>query len=70
MIFTPFTPSPTIGKMPMSEVYRSIISSSNNNIINVSNDNRDIYYISGRDFPPLPAALLEYNESMHYVLYI
>ena len=23
-----------------------------------------------RDFPPLPTALLEYNESMHYVLYI
>ena len=58
--------------MPMSEVYRSIIisSSSNNNVIDVSNDSRDTYYISGRDFPPLPAALLEYNESMHYVLYV
>ena len=58
--------------MPMSEVYRSIIisSSSSNSTINVSNDNRDTYYISGRDFPPLPAALLEYGESMRYVLYI
>ena len=58
--------------MPMSEVYTSIIinNSSSSDIMNVSNDSRDIYYISGRDFPPLPAALLEYNESMHYVLYI
>ena len=55
-----------------SEAYRSIIisSSGSGNIINVSNGNRDTYYISGRGFPPLPAALLEYNESMHYVLYV
>ena len=58
-----------------SEAYRSIVisssssSSSSNNIMN-SNDSRDTYYISGRDFPPLPAALLEYSGSMHYVLYI
>ena len=71
-----YLPPPAKGKMQMSEVYRRIIiiiiiiSSSNNNIINVSNNSRDICYISGRDFPPLPAALLEYNEAMHYVLYI
>ena len=60
--------------MPMSEVYGSIIiiiiSSSSGNIVNVSNDSRDTYYISGRDFPPLPDALLEYTEPMYYVLYI
>ena len=53
-----------------SEAYRSIIIISSNNITNVSNGSRDTYYISGRDFPPLPAALLEYSESMHYVSYI
>ena len=44
----PFPPSPTIGKIPMSEAYGSIvISSSSNTIINVSNGSRDTCYLSG-----------------------
>ena len=61
----PIYPSPTIGKMPMSEAYRSIIIINvSNDTINISNGSRDIYYRVGLDDrgkPKAPRVLLTWE---------